>query len=334
MRRTVADAKAYGIGEAIGVATCDARFLKILNEATERLVVGPQKWWNTIYKYRVSITNGLVTWPREIASVENIMKCGQGIRIRDQWFEYIEAGYGARDADAYCGDADLSEEKWDGQMFDRGMFPCFREIDTDGDEMLLKLYSATDETQTGNIRIFGLDWDGNTLHDGTTEGITMAIPAAGGSTTGSQYVSKITDIIKPITSSPLTLKQKLSVAPFTETTLATWQGPETRPSYRRSFIGAICDDEDTVITVLAKREFAPVTNDTDFLMLGSLPALKEMMQAVQQRQQDRFDEADRHEAKAFEILDREAAHYIGAGTLSPVRIVGEAWGAGGVPVLY
>lgn len=340
MRVTLSDAKNFGISEAIGIASCDAKFLKVLNEAQQRLVMGPQKWWGLLYKYRVSVTDGLITWPREIASIENIMKCGRGISIRDQWFEFIESGYGARDADAYCGDTDLSNYKWDNQMFDRGMFPCFREIDTDGDEMLLKLYSTLDEDASQYIVVFGYDWDGNWLRTEVTagnfeDGLRINVPVtAGGSTLTSVYVRQIVDVVKPATNGILTLKQKLSVAPSTETTLATWQPEETRPSYRRSFVGDICSTDDTVITVLAKREFFPARYDNDFLMLGSLPAIKEMMQAVIMYEQDRIQEAAMHEMKAYEILDREAQHYIGSGTLSPVRIINQGWGAGQVPNLY
>lgn len=334
MKVTLADLKSYGVADAIGIATCDAKFLRVANEAIQRLLVGPQVWWNLLYKYRVSVTNGQIAWPPQIATILDVMKCGRGINIRDQHFEYIEAGYGAREADAYCGTTDLSDCKWDGQLFDRGMSPLFRDIDTTDGESFLKLYSHASEPATVAVRIHGYDWDGNLLRSSGVDGIPVTVPSGGGSVTTSQYIRQVTDIQKAVSSYPVTAKQMLAAAPFTETTVATWQAQETLPSYRRSYVGAICSDEDTVVTVLAKLEFKKAVSDTDFLMLGSLPAIKEMMQAVVQREADRFDEADRHEAKAFEILDREASHYIGSGTLSPVRLVGEGWGAGGVPTLY
>ena len=83
-----------------------------------------------------------------------------------------------------------------------------------------------------------------------------------------------------------------------------------------------------------KREFRPVRNDNDFLMIGNIPALSEMMMSVKLSRQNSLQLASGHEGKALQILDREANHYVGTNVVEPLRIDYRNFGAGGIPVLF
>lgn len=327
MKITLLQVKNSSIPAAVGIAACDARFVPLVANAEQRLVMGPNKWWNLVWKYRIAITDGLVTWPREIASIISIAKCGYGIRIHSEWFEFIESGYGLRDADAYCGDTDLSECRWDCGAFDRGNACVFSDIVDTGNEKKLKLYTDATADAADTVTVHGLDWDGNPI----TETLTLVYPAA---VTSTNEFSRIDSIILPDSfTGPIRLYEYDTVA-LTQRAIGTYFKGEKCPSYRRSYIGGICgDDEDTIITVLAKREFQAAADDTDVLLIGSLPALEEMMMAVRFRQQQNNLAAADHEAKAYEILDNEASHYLGQGTVAPLRIQ-MACSPGELPILF
>ena len=111
--------------------------------------------------------------------------------------------------------------------------------------------------------------------------------------------------------------------------IGVYQWYETVPMYRRFFIGGIFDGQTTnQINVIAKREFIPVQNDNDVLMIGSYPAIKAMAMAIDFEDKNDLVTAAAHEARAFRIMDEEAQHYLGPGMKVPMRIEGETWGAG------
>ena len=94
MNITLAQAQAAGIDSVLQVGANTPEFLRILNEAQQILCMGPEKWWNLVYWYEINITNGLITWPREIATIEGISACGSPLSIRSQWFQFVSNGYG------------------------------------------------------------------------------------------------------------------------------------------------------------------------------------------------------------------------------------------------
>lgn len=337
MKVTLAQLKASDVSQAIGIGTCDSRFLPLVNQAIQLLVQGPGIWWNCIYNYRIAVTDGLITWPREIATIETIASCGVPMQPRSEWFSFVSAGYGLRDTNAYCDDSH-DECRWDRQAFDRGMSPVFSDVVSTGNPKQIKLYSDIAENGTDYVWIFGTDSDGNVLRTntaGTTwvDGIRAltptnpAVPVVFPDT-----VATITGVVKPITRGPLRFYEYDTVL-ATQRSIAIYQADETCPSYRRTFVGDLCEDEDTTVTVMAKREFAPVINDNDILLLGSIPAIKMMMLAVRKQDQGLFADAAAYEAKAFEILDREAQHYLG-NTSSPLQFQSETWGGGCAANLY
>ena len=327
MKVTLLQLKQSFAPQLVNLPACDARFVALANDAIQRLVMGPEKWWNLTYTYRLTVTSGLITWPREIATIEAIASCGYPMPIRSEWFEYVDGGYGLRDPNAYCGTNDLSQCRWDRQAFDRPMSCVFQDIDATGNPKRLKFYTDCNASAGAVVTYHGLDWDGNPI----TESVTLAYP---GAVTSVNTVSRIDSIILPGTLTCSTRLFQYDTVALTQVAIGIYQGDETCPSYRRTFVGALCNNCSTVVTVKAKREFAPASKDTDVLLLGSIPAITEMMQAVQARQKQNFQAAIQYEQKAFEILDREASHYIGFGANAPLQIVSGTWGGGGLPNLY
>ena len=210
MKITLGDLKRSDIPQAIGIGACDDRFSATANQAIQRLVMSGEKWYGLTYSYRISITEGLLTWPREIASIETIAGCGVPMPIRSEWFSFVEAGYGIRDKNAYC-DSRNDLNRWDRQAFDRGMSPLFSDVVATGNPKQIKLYADIAESGAGYVWLFGTDTAGNVLRTNTggnewVDGIRAltptnpAIPVVFPGT-----VASITGVVKPLTRGALRL---------------------------------------------------------------------------------------------------------------------------------
>jgi hypothetical protein len=348
MNSTLLQAKQYGIGKVLQVGECTAEFLRILNEAQQILVQGPEKWWGLVYWYSVSITDGHITWPREIATIEGISACGVPLDIRSQWFQFVKSAYCYNNTNGYglgtCSDYTIGFTRWqcNRQMFDQGDTPLFKQIVTTGNPQNIWIQTTSAESAGQYFRIYGFDWNGNRLFTntgaGSSDGIQVALPTTLGATAVfPTSVSKIIAIDKPVTNGTVNL---LSVDTVTaaQVTIGQYQWDETSPQYRRSFIGGICPlqlpaGQTIPIRVLAKREFIPARNDTDILMISNLPALKRMMISINARDRGTFQQAEAEEKQALDILEREANHYLGSAQQAPLQIFSDTWGTGDIPAL-
>ena len=329
MRANLKDARNSSIPAAINLAGCDPRFTALVNEAQQRLVLSHELWWQITERYVVQLTGGCIVWPRHVASIIAIAVCNQPRPVRNGWFEFLESGYGIRDGVCDC----------DVQLLDRGVAATFADIS--GPAQKVKLYSDVLEAP-GEFGIFGIDDEGNALRtEGPArvwrDGLWLALPTALGLPVISPVnVLQISAIAKPVTNGVLRLYQWDPLLD-TQVPIGLYDPDETRPAYRRSLLTGIADDSPAwdAVTIVAKREFRPVHRDEDWLLIPNLGALKHMMQAIQQEERESWDSAGVHEAKAREILEREAAHYIGPGRISPLRVEGGGtWNAGMIPMLY
>jgi hypothetical protein len=324
MKLTLAQVKASTLPAAVNMPSCDSRFLSLVNEAVQRLVMRPSAWYDMHYRYQITATDGLVTWPREIASVSTIAKCCQPIVARDMWFEFLETGFGLRET---CGD-DPACGCWD-EALDRGVSPLFTDM---SGSYKLKLYCDLAADANDIVIVKGYDANGNwlrTLYSGSyIDGERIAASVAG--MQSSNTFSSVTEIVKPVSEGAFRLYE-YNPTDASQSLIGTYQWDETVPRYRRTYIGGICGDDDTAqINVIAKREFIQVRNDNDVLMVGNLPAIKAMCFAI--LKEDKNDQAAAlvDEARAFRLMDEEAQHYLGTGVRIPIRMQSETWGAGGI----
>lgn len=324
MRALLADAKNSSIPTAVGMTGCEPEFVQLVNDAQQRLVMSHELWWEVTERYVVSVVDGCITWPRFVASVIVMAVNTVPMPVRNGWFEFLECGYGIRDPKPGFNDCGL---------FDRGTAPVFADIS--GPNLKVKLYADEAESAGQFVTIYGTDGDGHVLRsaDGS-EGLQLAIPINPGVPTISPVmVRSVRAVAKPITKGALRLYE-LDEEEETQRAMAIWEPEETRPAYRRSLLGGLCSTQAHTVTVMVKREFHPALRDSDWLMIANLQALRHMMLAVKQEDAEAWQQADLHERKAREILEREAAHYIGPGRIVPLRIDGETWNAGSIPQLY
>lgn len=330
MRTTLADVKASQIPKALGMAGCNAEFLNIVNEAIQRLVMGPDLYWEVYQRYRFIATNGLVTWPRQVASVIKLAFDSQPYRLHNEWFEFLDSGYGVR-----------VKEDCDNRGVDRGTSCLISDIDVSAgtNPKTLKFYSSVTETAADKIIVRGYDdsgdWVRTQVGGSWVDGEHIQVPPLSTTPRTSIYNwSAVTDIIKPITNGEILLYERNTVT-GDQRKIGHYETDETRPSYRRTLVlgagEASADDtaEETchrTVTAVIKREFMQVRNDNDHLLIGNIPALKEMCMAVRRRETGRIAEAEVYEAKARQLLDREISHYIGPSNNVPLNVVADNFG--------
>ncbi len=331
MRITLADVKNSQIPKSIGLAGCSTEFLNIVNEAVQRLLMGPEIYWETYQRYRFRCTLGKVTWPRQVASVLSLAVDGVPYKLHNEWFEFLDSGYGLRQS-----------TETDDRGIDRGTSPLIDDINNaDGeDAKTIKFYGSVTETTAEKIIVKGYDWDGNwirTQEGGEwIDGEAIQVPPLSTTPRTSAFNwSAITDIIKPVTNGEILLYERDTVS-GDQRKIGHYESDETRPSYRRTLIPGLnvaATDTTTYHTVTAtiKREYMQLRKDNDHLLINSIPALKDMCMSIRLREQHKFNEAEVYEQKARQTLDREVSHYIGQGNLVPIRIVSENFGAADLP---
>ncbi len=317
MRTTLAQARASQIPKILGVCSTDSRVVTYINEATQRLMTRG-KWVGTVQKYAVCVSGGCITWPRQIATIESVAVCDTPIKIRNEWHEFLENGVGLRDAD----DGGLT-------LYDRGTACSFD--DMSGTTKKIKVYADVPEDSSARILLQGLDENGNWIRtqdagswvDGEYVSINASTPQL-----STKFFSSLTSVQKPVTNGTVRIYQYDTVA-TTQTPMGYYEPDETIPWYRRSLITDLvnqgaCDGASTscatkAVTVMAKMAFIPVVNDTDYLLIGNIPALKDMIQSIRKYENNLFEEAQAWESKAIMELDKELSSYLGDGPTISIK---------------
>lgn len=329
MKKTWAQIKDSGLPAVVNLPSCDERFLSLVNSAQQRLVMRPSAWYDLNYRYRISVTSGILTWPVEIASISAIAVCGLPVSIRDMWFEFLDSGYGIR------GCTDDSTCSCLPEALDRGVSPLSAPM---SGAYKVKVYCDLAVDVGDYVIVKGYDSDGNWVRtlDGSNyiDGEKIACSLAGTVSTTTFGQNQITDVVLVEGDGPRRLYEYNS-STGDQASIGVYQWWETVPRYRRSYVGGICDTtQTTTVNVVAKREFIAVRNDNDVLMIGNEPALENMCLAILSERKNDQQAAMIYEARAFRLMDEEAQHYLGPGAKVPIRMEGGGiWGAGGVGVV-
>ena len=316
MRATLKDIKNSRIPELIGVCANDtARIAAVTNEAQQRLIFAGRDagFWQGWQKVRFSVSPiaPYITLPREFARIINMAVGEQPIYIQNEFYEVLPGGVGPM-PDSSCND-------WCGTVagYERGVWPT--SIDLMPPNQQVRVY-VTDARDIGTrILIVGLDQNGNEIYsqDGlqTVTGfyITFNTPFVD----NGFEVSKITGIVKPVTYGDVLIYQ-VDQTTGVEVLLSRYKASETNPAYRRYFIAPLpaCCSTGTPfnVTAIAKMEYIPVIRDTDFLVIGNIPALTEMVQALRFFSQDvvaSHQLGAAHEKRAIKLMRQELEHYVG-----------------------
>ena len=333
MRTTFLQFRLSRIPEAVGTCAADiVRCASFCNEATNRLLIagGETGWYGTWQKvvFSVDPLDPYITLPRQIARLINLDVCRFPVRIQNEFYEFLEAGVGLQ-PQGTCGCPTPCGVL---ESYDRGNVPTFRDITATGNPKLIRVYLTNDRDHEHRVLVQGLDQNGNVIRtldngiDTNGEYLVLEDPF----TDSSFFFSKITGVQKDITAGDVRIYQVDSVT-GEQVLLSLMEPSETVGWYRRYFINGLCNvccsgeiasAQGCSVTVpttsqvvgMAKLEFIPVMVDTDYLLIGNLPAMKSECMAVRYEESDNEKSIAMGELKhrqAIKFLNKELVHYVG-----------------------
>jgi len=325
MRTNFAAVRRSRIPQAIGIDSADRPTLaSYVNEAQTRLLqaAGEAGWWGTWARmaFTVSQDDPFITVPREVARLIDVDVCRVPVPIQNQFYEYLQFGVGEQQVAAEANRINACPVG----VYDRGEFPTFKDI-TSGSMVRVYMTNPADNTKriffsgtnSTGLPIYTID-GGNQVNgfflnlDSTQPFVEYMVP-----------IGQLTAISKDITYGPVQVFE-VSLTTGEQTLIAVLAPGETTASYRRYFLQNLpkrcCEcNLDMAITpiqvaALAKLEMIPVAVDTDYLLIGNIPALKEECLSVRYSEMD-TDEAMRmsefKHKKAIRLLNQELIHYLG-----------------------
>lgn len=342
MRLTLADARASRIPNVLGICASDARVPQFVNESTQRLLTKGH-WWGSYARFRICATDGCLTMPPQVAALERASICGSSLRIHDQWYEFLENGFGVQHS--INGSTGGSCSTAGGACFgmgdalQRGTFPTFADVQGVNKKLTVVCDRVSDVGKA--VLLLGYDENNNWIRTSQSgvirDGELVALAQAAGTTTTNNF-SVVTDVQAPATLDGQWWLYEYNVDTAALRMIGNYQYFETRPNYQRYFFpsirsGSNKDGECTLTTVegIFKLDYIPVKNDTDYLIIPNLPALKDMSRGIFLAENEPDGEkAERllaaGERSALRELDFELSHYLGQRTIG-VDIVGASVGS-------
>lgn len=322
MRLTLAHAKARasGIAAAVGIPACDPRFTELLNRAQDSLS-NDGKWWGTIVRLRVCVTQNCIVWPRYVKTVEAFNLLNWSLPVRNKWFEFQEYVQAPKlsectcvsqyliDRDQTCQHADFSAPSY------IRLYP--RSATDVGKSVLLQGKDAN------GVTIRTLDVDGNWVEG---EYVNLAYPFV--TSTNVFLQPGLEGVQKPVTNGDVTA-MAVNYATAEESQIAIWEPSEETPFYRRSYLTKFarrCGSEEwtdqgdgcslpesnctgPTADVIIRRECLPVSADSDWLFLGDLRAYLHEMKSLQRYDRNQYAEADKEHQLALDQLKSEMKAY-------------------------
>lgn len=190
-------------------------------------------------------------------------------------------------------------------LIDRGLACTFD--DPGSLTVKVKVYSDVIEEAGAYIRIMGFDNLKNWVRTEISPGVYEdgeRVPLSTTFQISQNYFSSITAVEKPITRGNVRLYEYDVPSGANVKALAVYEPDETLPQYRRYLIPGLSDstvqnndcDNDCnqhQVDVLVKYDFIPVRLDTDFLIIGNLPALKLAVMSILKEEQNDLIAAER-----------------------------------------
>jgi hypothetical protein len=346
MRITLADAKNSRIPSQIGACPTDQRFLDLLNEAQERLL-NSGKWYGTVQKWRFCATDGCVSLPSQFATLEAVAVCGRPIAVRDQFYEFLENGFGIRGSNITSATQGVTSPCCGGvtgvcgiqEALYRGHYPTFSDIQPTGKTLQLVCDKITDVGKP--VLCLGYDDNNNwirTTQNGVVADGEVVLLQQGAGTVSVNNFSAVTDLQPPNNLDGQWWLYEYNQSTAAQRLIGQYQYFDVRPSFARYFFPAIisltnntgtCNQ--VLVEALVKLEFVKAQKDTDYLVIGSIPALKEMMMALSKAEDEpdalrKVQIVSAGMTIAKQVLDQQLDHYLGSGRKMGMSVVGSSIG--------
>lgn len=323
MPLTLADIRQSRLPQAVGLCAGDLPAIAaIVNEAQQRLIMaGGETGWSGGWKsvvFNVDFANPYITLPRQFVRIVNLDVCKKPIVLHNQWYEFLPGTPGMMPQDTW-------PDWWSPHVegYERGTVPTMTDM-TSTNQLLRAYYTDTRDIDK-RLVITGLDANGNSVFTQDTQGtrdtmqgliLKLAPPYA----QATFPLSSITGIQKDMTYGDVVLSQ-VDQTTGVEVILSRFAPTEFNPQYRRYYLTKLPQGCCTVtgssiipVTALAKLQYVPAYLDSDWLIIGNLPALIEEAQAIRYSSMDIPTAAAlerKHHLAAIRQLQNELRHETG-----------------------
>lgn len=315
------DLRISGFPLALGLCDTDLpRIAAAANEAQQRLLTDPlapdEGFWGGYAQYVFTATppyEYLVT-PREVARIISMTSCKMPMKIRNQFFEFLDFGIGNQPSG--CGNSQRCGQQF--QTYERDTVPT---INTFVAGNIVRAYALDSRDVGKRSLIQGTDANDKTIY-GTSvltgkpilgETIALDLPFVD----TMNIFNSVLSIQKEPTVGDVVYFQ---VDPVTalETPLHTMQATEQTGQYRRYFLNGLkntcCGAGTQQVLALCKLDFVPVQSDQDYLLIQNIPALIEEGMAVRYSRMDTPGSqqmAQSKHANALRLLFGQLDHFGG-----------------------
>lgn len=339
MKLTLGDVRPT-VGKMLSMPSTDSRVVGYINEAQERLLY-KGKWPSTYARYAVTNSNGTITWPRQLETIESVAVDDVPAIIRNEWFEFLETGIGLVN----------SSGRDSGTLVDRGQACTFSDISagaSEPDKKLKVYYNSADngksitfqgynengfwiKTSSGSGYIDGkkitFDTSSDTA-DSSIAGFTHYVPY---DSSGFNYKwSVISAVRKDTTNFNVQVYEVEATGTETPRLIAEYEPTETSPVYRRSLITGLPETDSTAtVTVIGKLRFIPAVSDDDWLFINYEAPIKELVMSIRKAEQNLVQESAAYEARAVQLMEEYLMHYLGDGAAMVPKFSSPATHGGG-----
>lgn len=318
MRKTLRDVRLSTIPQALGFCQGSAdgipgQLLAWVNEAQEKLWLagGELGWWGTWWKTAFAIaSDSTITVPANVARIINLEVCHETVKIQNEFYEFLEAGVGLQPpytCQSQCVPL---------QTYDRGLVPTYADLPATS---TLRVYISDARDVGKRILLQGTDTNGRKIRsvDGRSDVEGSFLAFAQPFTETSFTYATLYGVQKDLTYGDVLL---YAVDPTTGalTRLALYEPSESNPQYRRYYLGglpACCNGQKpTSVMGMAKLDFRPARVDTDWMVIGNLPALKEECLSIKYSEMDELkamSKSLKHHENALQYLNKELDTYLG-----------------------
>lgn len=223
----------------------------------------------------------------------------------------------------------------------RGYFCVFADIIPTGNNKKVNLVCDLASDVGKDVLLLGYDANGNWIR--TDQGGTILdgelVPLAqGAGTTSTNFFSSLTGVQLNVARDGQVWAYEYDTDTTTKRMIGQYQSFETNPDYARYYFPGIQTGSavsnngsctQTLVEAIVKLNFWPVKVATDYLCVPCIPALKEMLQALN----DAENEPDGIKKKqliaagvisARAILDKQLQHFTGDGNEITMSVTGSA----------
>lgn len=329
IRHSWSEIKSF-VGLPLGYCATNPNLLPLVNEAS-KLLWNAGDWIHKTarYKFRVGTSccgNRFITWPAEVETIEFLNICDSPVPIRNTYAEFISNGIGN------IGEFDRALPGYGGPGYynfyggryrmlgDREEVCTFEDVV--GPNKKLKAYNSLPADNGESILLLGYDQNFQwirTLQNGAyADGEVVTFNAATPPTTINFFTSVSGVQFSVTPRNGIIDLVELDTATTLERTIASYQYNERLPVYRRSILSGTAFSRCLCVTGLVRLRFMPIMTDTDYLQIGNLSALKDMMIALQKRDNGDAQNYAAFKQMAISALDDELRQYQG---VAPKKVI-------------